>query len=261
MSAPLRRIALTALCTTAALGLTACSSSVGATADPAAAPSSAATPAVSATSAESAGDSAASPSAAAGATRAALATGNKLNSMLLPASALPKGFSVNSAGTVNTGDGYNPPSSPSAVPVAKACDAIRGTSWIDASGLAGRSFAQNDYSDSAEDLFGQEVDGFQGNDAKTVMTALRKVFAECANAKVTVNGTAYSARTTLRTVSGLGDDAVEAVTTSADLDGGTTLIAVRVGDLVVTTIYNDQKGTGAADLALTRRLVANVTAG
>lgn len=257
MSAPLRRIALTALCATAALGLTACSStststSSGSTAGAAAAASSGTAGAASAT---PAGDSAATPSAS------APPNGKKLNSLLLPASALPKGFSIDSAGTVNTGDGYNPASSPSAVSASKACDAIQGISWITSTGLSSLSFAQNDYSDSAQDLFGQEVDGYQGNEAKAVMTALRKVFTECANAKIKQNGTAYSAHTTHKTLSGLGDDAVEAVTTSPDLSGGTTLIAVRVGGLVVTTIYNDQKNTGSADLALTRRLVTKVSAG
>ncbi|MEY9838346.1 hypothetical protein [Streptacidiphilus sp. EB103A] len=255
MSAPLRRIALTALCATAALGLTACSStstSSGSTAGAAAAASSGASGAASAT---PAGDSAATPSAS------APPNGKKLNSLLLPASALPKGFSIDSAGTVNTGDGYNPSASPSTVSASKACDVIQGTSWINSTGLSSLSFAQNDYTDSAQNLFGQEVDSYQGNDAKAVMSDLRKVFAECANAKVKVNGTAYSAHTTHKTLTGLGDDAVEAVSTSSALYGGTTLIAVRVGDLVVTTIYNDQKNTGSADLALTRRLVANVSAG
>lgn len=254
MSAPLRRIVLTALCASAALGLTACSSAATATgsAAGAAAASSGTSAAASAT---PAGDSAATPSAT------ALPTGNKLNSLLLPASALPKGFSINSADTVNTADGYNPAAPPSAVSTSKACDAIHGTSWIDATGLSSLSFAQNDYSDSAQDLFGQEVDGYRGDDAKTVMSSLRKVFTECADAKIKQDGAAYSAHTTHKTLAGLGDDAVEAVTTSASLDGGTTLIAVRVGDLVVTTIYNDQKDTGSADLALTRRLVANVVAG
>ncbi|TDU05068.1 hypothetical protein EDD99_3561 [Streptomyces sp. 846.5] len=256
MSAPLRRIALTALCATAALGLTACSSSStsassGSTAGAAAASSGTA----GAASATPAGDSAATPSAS------APPTGKKLNSLLLPASALSKGFSIDSAGTVNTGDGYNPSASPSTVSASKACDAIQGTSWINSAGLSSLSFAQNDYTDSAQDLFGQEVDGYQGNDAKAVMTALRKVFTECANAKIKQNGTAYSAHTTHKSLTSLGDDAVEAVTTSPELAGGTTLIAVRVGDLVVTTIYNDQKNTGGADLALTRRLVTNVSAG
>jgi hypothetical protein len=251
MSSPLRRIALTALCATAALGLTACSStSTGSTAGAAAAASGAA-------SATPAGDSAATPSASA----SALPNGKKLNSLLLPASALPKGFSINSSDTVNTAEGYNPPVSPSTVPASKACDAIQGTSWITSTGLTALSFAQNDYSDSSQNLIGQEVDGFQGNDAKTAMSDVRKVFAECAHSKIKQNGTAYSARTTYKTLSGLGDDAVEAVTTSPDLVGGTTLIAVRVGDLVVATLYSDQKTTGAADLALTKRLVANVSAG
>jgi hypothetical protein len=256
MSAPLRRIALTALCATAALGLTACSSSStsassGSTAGAAAASSGSA----GAASATPAGDSAATPSAS------APPTGKKLNSLLLPASALPKGFSIDSASTVNTGDGYNPASSPSAVSASKACDAIQGTGWITSTGLSAPSFAQDDYTDSAQDLFGQEVDGYQGSDAKAAMTALRKVFTECANSKIKQNGTAYSARTTHKNLTGLGDDAVEAVTTSPDLTGALTLIAVRVGNLVVTTIYNDQKETGSADLVLTRRLVANVTAG
>lgn len=248
MSAPLRRIALTALCATAALGLTACSSSAGSTGVAAAGTQTAA-------SATPVGDSAATPSAT------APPNGNKLNSLLLPASALPKGFSINATDTTNTADGYNPPASPSAVPTSKACDAIQGVSWIDSTGLSSLSFAQNDYSDASQNLFGQEVDGFRGSDAKTVMSAVRKVFTECADSKIKVDGTAYSAHTTHKTLAGLGDDAVEAVTTSPSLDGGTTLIAVRVGDLVVSTIYNDQKHTGAADLALTRRLVAKVIAG
>ncbi|MFD0327953.1 hypothetical protein ACFQZC_06180 [Streptacidiphilus monticola] len=63
---------------------------------------------------------------------------------------------------------------------------------------------------------------------------------------------------TQKTLPGLGDDAVEAVITSPDFDGGDTLVAVRVGKVVVTTLASDQKTTGGYGVALTRKLVARV---
>jgi hypothetical protein len=63
-----------------------------------------------------------------------------------------------------------------------------------------------------------------------------------------------------KAVSGLGDEAVEAVISSPDVQGGETLVVIRSGKLLVTTMYNDQSATGAQALSLARRLLKNVPA-
>ena len=240
MSHHLRRTLLPVLCATAALGLAACSSGGASTA---AAGSGGAA-------------SAAASSAAAGDKPLA---GTALKSLLLPASAVPAHLAADPSGSRSTGaDLYAPSSAP--VSAAKACQSLDASSWISAAGIGSASFAQNDYDDSSGDMFAQEIDGFQGGDAKAVMAQLKAVFTKCASFKVKQDGATYTAKLSQKKLSGLGDDAVQAVITSSSWDGGETLVAVRVGQHVVTTMYNDQKTTGSAVVPLAGRLVARVEA-
>ncbi|MCC9311347.1 hypothetical protein LN042_30525 [Kitasatospora sp. RB6PN24] len=251
MSQHLRRTALVACGTAALLGLTACSSGAAHTS---AAPASAA--------ASSAASSAASPASSPSPTggTAGLPNGNKLNALLLPASALPQNLKLDPSGTQSTGDGFNPPIAPSPVAPPKACDMLRQTNWTDSAGANYASFAQNDYTDDAQDMFAQDVSSYRGNDAITMMATLKQNLTACHTFPTTVNGQTYTETVTLKPLTGLGDEAVEAVITSPNLDGGTTLVAARVGGIVVSTLDNDQRNTGTAGVALTETLVKNVAA-
>lgn len=242
MSQHLRRSVLAGLCAAAALALTACSSAAGTSTAPDG-------------SATASGASA----TAASATPAALLSGSKLDALLLPADAIPTQLKADPSGSQNTGDGFNPPVSPSSLSTSKACNLLTGTSWINTSGLSSASFAQNDYTSSSGEMFAQEIDAFRGTAAETVMSHLKKVFKECASFTMDVDGNPYAAKVTTKELSGVGDQALQAVVTSPSLRGGTTLVAVRTGSSVITTLYNDtDSGTGSAGVALTKSLAAKV---
>ncbi|MFD8701584.1 hypothetical protein ACFV1W_03040 [Kitasatospora sp. NPDC059648] len=252
MSQRLRRAVLVACSATAVLGLAACGPD---NANPSA---TAAAPAASAGTASSAGTApATAPAPGPAAGTAALPNGNKLNAMLLPASALPQKLKLDPSGTKSTGNGFNPPLSPSAVPAPKACDMLNGTGWISAAGINAASFAQNDYTDESQDMFAQELDAYRGNDAQTVMANLQKALTACHTFTVAQNGQNYTATVALQSLPGVGDEALQAVITSPDWTGGSTLVAARVGSVVVTTYDNDQSNTGTAGVALTKTLVKN----
>jgi hypothetical protein len=252
MSHQLRRTALLVPVTAALLGLAACgpTSSSGSSAGSAAASAPA--------------SASGTPIPGANAGTAGLPNGNKLNTMLLPASALPQTLRLDPSGTKSTGDGFNPPVSPSPVAAPKACDMLNQTNWSDAGGGSYASFAQNDYMDDSQDMFAQDVSAYRGNDAAAVMANLKQVLVSCHTFTTSVNGQNLTETTTLKPVSGLGDDALEAVITSPDLSGGVTLVAARVNNIVVSTLDNtvkDGEGAGSAGVALTKTLVQNVTTG
>jgi hypothetical protein len=246
-SPQLRRTALAAYGAAVILGLTACSSGA---AHPAAAPADSSAPATPASSA------APIPGPAAGTD--GLPNGTKLNAMLLPAGAIPQKLRLDPSGTKSTGDGFNPPLSPSAVAAPKACDMLNGTGWIDAAGIGAASFAQNDYMDDSQDLFAQELDAYRGSDAKTVMANLKQTLTACHKFTTTQNGQNYPVTVALQSLPGVGEEALQAVITSKDWTGGSTLVAVRVGSIVVTTMDNEQNSTGTAGVALTKTLVKNL---
>ena len=232
---------MAALCATAVVGLAACSSATEASASPG----------------SPVGGSA--KAAAPADPNAGLPTGTKLAALLLPASAMPGSLKPDPSGSVNTGSVFNEPSS-AAVPASKACPSLNGTGWINAAGIGSGSFAQSDFTDSYNNLLGQEVDAFRGDNAQTAMTNLRHVFAECATFQLNQSGKNYTQKLTTKTLPGVGDDTVEAVFTSPSFLGGTTLVASRVGNLVVTMIYSDQSSTGGAAVALTKRIVKSAAA-
>lgn len=255
MSQYLRRTALAACGTAALLGLTACSSGA---ANSSAAPASAAS--TSASAASSAGASSGTPIPGPAAGTDGLPTGTKLNGMLLPATAVPQKLRLDPSGSKTTGDGFNPPTSPSAAPASQVCNMLNGAGWINASGIGYASFAQNDYMDDAQDMFAQELDAFRGNDAATAMANLKQAITKCHTFTVAQSGQSYTATITLKPLPGVGDEALQAVITSPSFTGGSTLVAARVGNIVATTYDNDQNNTGTAGVALTETLVKNIPA-
>ncbi|MGV4984160.1 hypothetical protein ACVB8X_15650 [Streptomyces sp. NRAIS4] len=175
---------------------------------------------------------------------AGLATGTQLKKALAPASAFPAGFAFEADGASDTGGKFL---SPSARKTAKPdCTRLEGTSWIQVTGYEGGvSFAQNDYAnhDKTEEV-AQEIDAFQGTTAATVMKQLRTVAGECAtftdtdaHAKVKLTG---------RSTAGLGGEAYTMTLTSGTWQNGTTLIAARSGNSVVTVLSTAGADNGAA---------------
>lgn len=241
MTTHLRRVATAALCAGAALALTACSPFGGSTATAGSSPA--------ASSGSAASSAPADPTAG-------LPDGTKLAAYLLPTSAVPK-LKANPKFVNNSGDTFVQPSD-EAFSKAKACDQLGQTNWMIAGGVGPAAFAGNDFSDSYGNEFYQELDAYEGARANQELAALQKVFAECKTFQAHDNGATYAMRLKLKTVPGLGDEAIEAVITSPDLTGGETLVAVRSGRIVITTMYNDQRTTGSEALTLARRLLGKL---
>jgi hypothetical protein len=88
---------------------------------------------------------------------------------------------------------------------------------------------------SAERLCG----GPRGTTAETVMANLKKLFKVCSSYKITVPG-APKGTVNLVAKAGtkVGDESVKAVLTSKVYQGGTTLVAIRVGKSVVSVLYS-----------------------
>jgi hypothetical protein len=186
-------------------------------------------------------------------------TGTELNVMLLPADAMPKGFKLNSDGARNSGDTLTEGSTDT-VARSKVCGILLQTAWIRASGIEGAAFAQNDYAGPGQGgQFAQEIDTFHGDNAEKVMSALRKAFGQCASFTDKSDGMTAKVKVVRSSVPGMGDEAIKAVETSPAWQGGTTLVAARVGNAVVTTLYNSSgKDKGAAGVKMTKTIVESV---
>ncbi|MGW4649511.1 hypothetical protein [Kitasatospora sp. NPDC004289] len=188
-----------------------------------------------------------------------LPNGAQLAAMLLPAEALPT-LKLNPDSVRSTGTGFNPPISPSAVPQDQVCKAFDGSAWSNVAGYSYASFAQNDYTDESQDMFAQELETYRGDDARVVMGKLREALTACHGYVSEQDGVKHKVTIELKELPGVGDEAVQAVRTAPTWTGGATLVAARVGSVVVTTYYNDQRNTGSAGIDLTKALVKNVTA-
>ncbi|MEU2423884.1 hypothetical protein ABZ619_23130 [Streptomyces sp. NPDC007851] len=173
---------------------------------------------------------------------AGLLTGTQLKKALAPASAFPSGLTPESDGSADSGGQFL---SPAARKTGKPdCTRLETTSWIQVSGYKGGvSFAQNGYANKTEEV-DQEIDAFQGTTATEVMKALRSVAAACAtytdtdaHAKVKLTGSATP---------GLADEAYTMTLTSGYWENGTTLIAARSGNSVVTVLSTAGSDNGAA---------------
>ncbi|MEV6053169.1 hypothetical protein [Streptomyces sp. NPDC052107] len=190
---------------------------------------------------------------------AGLATGTQLKKALAPASAFPGGFTSEADGASDSGGQFL---SPSARSTAKPnCTRLESTSWIQVTGFKGGvSFAQNDYvnHDKTEEV-AQEIDAFQGTTASAVLKQLQTVAAECAtftdtdaHAKVKLTGSSTA---------GLGDEAYTMTLTSGAWENGSTLIAARSGNSVITVLSTAGADDGAATAKkVTTQILGNLKA-
>ncbi|MFE0347797.1 hypothetical protein [Streptomyces griseoluteus] len=178
---------------------------------------------------------------------AGLLTGTQLKKALAPASVFPSNLSAVSDGFSDSGEEF---ASPASRDTAKPdCTKFENTTWLDVSGFKGGvSFAQGEYANKGEtEEIVQEIDVFQGTTADTVMRQIRAAARTCAtftdlndHSKVKLSGS---------TTSGLGDDAYTMTMTSGHWENGTTLVAARVGNAVVTVTSTAGKDNGAANAA------------
>ncbi|MFF7498586.1 hypothetical protein ACFZBM_03995 [Streptomyces lavendulae] len=116
---------------------------------------------------------------------------------------------------------------------------LGGTSWTEITGITGVSFAQDAYvnKDSSEE-FAQEIDVYRDTTATTVLDALGKISMACPS---------YT------------DGAWVITETSSAWQGGTTLVAARVGTSVVTVLVSSGTDNGAAGgTKLAKQLVSSL---
>ncbi|MEU4848062.1 hypothetical protein [Streptomyces gilvosporeus] len=196
---------------------------------------------------------------AAGAPNAGLLNGTRLKALLLPAAVLPKGYHVDPHTSRTTGTAFQPPASSKAVDLAGACPKLEASAWVETSGVPSASFAQTDFMNASQEEFNEEIDSYRGSDAQTVMTRLDKVLTHCAHFKDTSNGTTAAVTIKTTEVPKVGDQTLKAVLSAPEWEGGTTLVATRVGKTVITTFYNVQSSDmGAAGLGLTEKIATQV---
>ena len=185
--------------------------------------------------------------------------GPQLGKALLPLNALPAGFKDNPSGDRNSGQ-QKPSDSPQAVPASKVCDTLGGIGWIQDGGVQTNVFAETDHVNADQTAeIGEEADTFTGDDASKVMAALWQVFGKCA--KFTEHSDSNNAPITItsKKLPGIGDGAIEAVELSPVYQGGTTIAAVRVGDVIVTTIDSSPKSdNGSAALTYAEKIADSV---
>ncbi len=182
---------------------------------------------------------------------AGLLTGTQLKPLLSPASWFPRGFTLDSSNSVDTGDYYQPVSPPGPL----KCDRLNGTSWVDLGNGGAVSFAQNDYLDTSIGQYAQEIDVYQGTTAQDVMAHLRKVAASCRSFHD--SQTSSTVTVTMEKGPQLGDDALTIRLQDPRWGGDVTLEAVRVGTAVITVYFSAASGTSQAQAT---RLAAVVTA-
>jgi hypothetical protein len=157
---------------------------------------------------------------------------------------LPSGFKVDPSGTLNSASQL-PSDSPQPIPASKVCVTFTQTAFIRAAGITANDFAQSDYVDAGRtEEIAEEIDIFTGTDAQTAMTTLWQDFGKCASFSYPSNGTTASTRLTRSQLPGVGDFAIKAVLVSPIFRGGTTLVAVRAGSQIITTLYS----SGGSDL-------------
>jgi hypothetical protein len=208
----------------------------------------------SAASSAAAGTSGAASSAAGSAnSSAALLTGSQLKTALVT-TGIPSGYTVYASGTQDSGSSYQ---SPSAASTAKPdCTHLEGTSWVNLAGYESESFAQNDYLDKASsEEFLQEVDAYEGSTAQTVMTNLTKLSATCPT--FTDSSTNSTVKVAVATGTSLGDGTVTITLTDAQWGSSETLVAVRVGQNVIS-VLNSATGNSAT---YANTLASAITAG
>jgi len=186
--------------------------------------------------ASSSSGAASQPSAPVTASSAAAPSGSQLAGILLPASSMPSGFKLDPSSTRDTGSGL-PSDTAAPVPASQACQDLTETAYIRAGGITTADFAQSNYlnADQTEEV-AEEIDVFTGTDAQKVMTTLWQEFGKCASFSYKSSGTTVSNTLKRSQLSGEGDDAIKAVIVSPAFGGGETLVAIRVGSQIITTL-------------------------
>ncbi|MBO0824065.1 MAG: hypothetical protein J2P27_09425 [Actinobacteria bacterium] len=167
---------------------------------------------------------------------AKMLSGPDLAAILLPASSMPTGYTVDASITRDSGpqlafDTARP------MPASQVCQTFKQTAYIRAAGIATGDFAQSDYlsTDHSQEI-AEEIDIFTGTDAQQVMATLWQELGTCSSFSYHSNGTTVSCTVTRSRLPGEGDEAIKAVIVSPVFEGGETLVAIRMGSQIITTL-------------------------
>ena len=187
--------------------------------------------------------------------------GSALVPLLLPGSAMPAGYRPYPGGARNGAQAL-PQDMPQPVPVNKACGMLNTTGWIQDGGISTADFASSDYWNSSRtaEIY-QEIDVFQSGDAATVMSRLWGTFGQCRTFTQQVQENMATTSVTRARLAGVGDQAIKAVETSPAYYGGETLVAIEVGDAVVTCLDSSPgSDNGVAAVTMAERVAQRVRA-
>ena len=186
---------------------------------------------------------------------AGLLTGTQLKTALV-STGIPSGYSIYSSGSVDSGSGYQEPTASAAAK--PDCVDLEGTSWVNLAGYESVSFAQNDYlnKDSSEEFL-QEVDAYQGTTAQDVMTALAKMGSTCPS--FTDTDSSSTVKVAVATGTSLGDGTVTITLTDSQWDSSMTLVAVRVGQNVISVLNSATGNSATYAETLASTITAKVT--
>jgi hypothetical protein len=149
---------------------------------------------------------------------------------------MPSGYKVDPSATENTGSQL-PSDTAQPMPASQVCQAFTQTAYIRAVGISAGDFAQSDYvsADQSREI-AEEIDVFTGTDAQKAMTTLWQEFGKCSSFSYQSNGTTVSNTLTRSQLPGEGDDAIKAVIASPAFEGGMTIVAIRMGSQIITTL-------------------------
>jgi hypothetical protein len=163
-------------------------------------------------------------------------SGSRLAGILLPLSSMPSGYKLNQAGTRNTGSQL-PSDTPKPVPASQVCAALTQTAFLRVAGIDTGDWAQGDFlSASQSQEVNEEIDIFTGTDAQKAMTTLWQEFGQCSSFSYQSNGTTAPSTLTRSLLAGVGDEGIEAVIVSPVFEGGQTIVAIRMGSQIITTL-------------------------
>lgn len=154
---------------------------------------------------------------------------------------MPKGYSLLTKvkGAVQNSGKAKPHDTTFAVPSDPAtfCQVFSYSDFLEATGMNAATFAQTAFGnkdDSAE--IDQSINVFTGSDAQTAMRKLWAAFGECNT--MDVNGVKSINALQRAKIPGVGDEAIAATLQAWVMGngGGTTFVAVRVRNAIVTVV-------------------------
>lgn len=188
-------------------------------------------------------------------------SGSRLADILLPASSMPSGYKLDPSTTRNTG-GQLPSDKDQPLSASQVCQSFLQTAFIRAAGISTGDFAQSDFvsTDRSQEI-AEEIDIFTGSDAQKAMTTLWQEFGKCSSFSYQSNGTKVSTTLTRSRLPGVGDGAIKAVFVSPVFEGGETIVAIRVGSQIITTLDSSSgKDLGSPAIGYAKQIAQRLRA-